>query len=106
MTKYHVLWEIDRSKIPADPKEKISIIMNLLNGAMEGKKSGILSDWGSFTNLTGYFVLNGTDEEVGLFLTKYSSYLKFSQPTLTVSVEQALEIYTKLSKMVTVAPRQ
>jgi hypothetical protein len=92
--------------MPNDPKEKMSILMNLLNEGMDAKKKGLLSDWESFSNLSGYFVMNGTDMEVMQFLTKYSSHLKFSQPTMIVSLEQAIENYTKLAKMVAVAPKQ
>lgn len=100
MTKFFVLWEVDRSSLPATPKEKIGIIMSLCNKVKEDVKSGLLADWGSFSNNSGYFIFNGTDEDVCLYLIKYTTFLKFSKPTIIISIDQAIESYGKLAQLI------
>ena len=95
MTKFLTLWKVDTAKMPVSPEEQISLFTNLLNMVKEDFKNG--GDWGEFTGGgAGYFVSEGTEQEVALALMKYSPYIKFKLfPVL--SVEQVLENIQKIS---------
>lgn len=106
MAKFHVLWEVDKANLPANPREKIGAILKLCAMMKEDMKSGLVSEWGSFSNQHGYSIMNGTDVEICSGMVKYSNLIKFGEPTLVVSIDQSIEIYEKLAKMVAVAPKQ
>ncbi len=96
MTKLLGLWKEDTAKMPVSPEEQITLSTNLLNMIKEDFKIG--GDWGEFVGGgAGYFVTEGTEQEVALVLMKYSPYIKFKLfPVL--SVEQVLENIQKISQ--------
>lgn len=96
MTKFLALWKEDTAKMPVSPEERISLATNLLNMVKEDFKNG--GDWGEFAGGgAGYFVYEGTEQEVALALMKYSPYIKFKMfPVL--SVNQVLENIKKISQ--------
>lgn len=96
MTKFLGLWKEDTAKMPVSPEEQISLSTNLLNMVKEDFKNE--GDWGEFAGGgAGYFVSEGTEQEVALALMKYSPYIKFKLfPVL--SVEQVLENIKKISQ--------
>jgi len=98
MAKFITLWEMDYSKLPDDPEERIRILMKNCNMTKENLKSGAASDWGSFAgSRAGYSIHEGTEEEVALETMKFSPYVKFTvYPVL--SVDQVLENIKKLTK--------
>ena len=79
MAKYLILWEVDQTKIPIDPKERgdgWSLLMAMVRQDIEKE---ITKDWGAFVGQTnGYAVLEGTEVEVMKALQQYWPYLKMS----------------------------
>jgi len=78
MAKYLLLWEVDHSKIPIDPKERgegWSLLMALVRQDIE---IGITKDWGSFLGETqGYSILEGAEIDVMKSLQQYVPFCIF-----------------------------
>jgi len=103
MTRYFIMWEVDKSKMPADPKERLGAVMNLMKIA----KGNNFKDWGNFGFTgKGYCVLEGTEQDAAIFILKYSAFFRFSEPLPVLTVDQSNEVVEKLVKMATVAPKQ
>ena len=79
MGKYLVLWEIDQTKIPVDPKERKdtwSLFMAVIRQDIE---KGLVTDWGGFVGETrGYSINEGTEIEVMNALQQFVPYCIFS----------------------------
>jgi hypothetical protein len=78
MGKYLVLWEVDQTKIPLDPKERgegWSFLMAMIRQDIE---KGITKDWGSFVGeSSGYAVNEGTELEVMKSLQQFVPFCTF-----------------------------
>ena len=97
MAKYLSLWEIDKSKIPVDPKERgqgWSLFMAMVKDNLE---KGLTKDWGAFVGETsGYSILEGTEVEVGSYLQKFVPFASFKLFPIA-SFSQVEEIIKSLS---------
>jgi hypothetical protein len=78
MGKYLLLWEIDQTKIPIDPKERgdgWGLLMAMIRQDIE---KGIIKDFGSFVGENnGYAIMEGTELEVMNTLAQYVPYCIF-----------------------------
>ncbi len=78
MGKYLVLWEVDQTKIPVDPKERgdgWGVLMAMIRKDIE---KGLTTDWGSFVGETGGYAVNeGTEVEVMNGLQQYVPFCTF-----------------------------
>ncbi len=78
MGKYLVLWEVDQTKIPIDPKERgegWSLLMAIVKQDME---KGITKDFGAFVGENkGYSVHEGTELELMNSLAQYVPFCIF-----------------------------
>ena len=78
MGKFLVLWEIDQTKIPIDPKERgdgWSLLMAMVKQDIE---KGITKDFGAFVGENqGYSVHEGTELEVMNTLAQYVPFCIF-----------------------------
>jgi hypothetical protein len=78
MGKYLVLWEVDQTKIPIDPKERgdgWGFLMAMIRKDIE---KGLTKDWGSFVGETGGYAVNeGTEVEVMNALQQYVPFCTF-----------------------------
>jgi len=97
MGRYLSLWEIDKSKIPVDPKERgggWSLLMVMVKESLE---KGVTKDWGAFVGETsGYSILEGTEVEVGSYLQKFVPFVSFKLFPIA-SVSQVEEVVKSLS---------
>ena len=79
MGKYLLLWELDRTKIPEDPKERgveFNMFMKLIK---QDIKKGILKDWGLFVGEDhGYSVIQGAEVEVIKTVQQYTPLVYFA----------------------------
>ena len=87
MARYLYLWEIDKTKIPIDPKERGKMWGLLLNVVKQDMEKGITKDWGSFVGETnGFFVAEGDAVEIGLTIQQYVPYVSFkSSPIASIN---------------------
>jgi hypothetical protein len=78
MGKYLVLWEVDQTKIPIDPKERgegWSLLMAMIRQDIE---KGLTKEWGAFVGETNGFAVNeGTELEVMNALAQYVPFCTF-----------------------------
>jgi hypothetical protein len=70
------LWELDRAKMPLDPKERLAGWTKLLNMIKDDVESGGLKDWGAFPGEhAGYAIMEGTELEVLIGAEKYVPFV-------------------------------
>ena len=78
MGKYLVLWEVDRTKIPIDPKERGVGWGALMAMVKQDREKGLTTSWGSFVGENnGYAVFEGTELEVMNALQQYVPFCLF-----------------------------
>jgi hypothetical protein len=78
MGKYMVLWEIDHSKIPVDPKERGAGWGMLMALVRQDFEKGVAKDWGAFlAEANGYAVYEGTEIDVMKALQQYVPFCLF-----------------------------
>ena len=78
MGRYLVLWEIDQTKIPMDPKERGEGWGMLMAMVRQDFEKGLLKDWGAFVGEgAGYTVNEGTEVEVMNGLQQYVPFCTF-----------------------------
>ena len=88
MTKFLVLWEMDTSRLPEDPKEWAKRATVLVNMVKADFKSDKTLDWGMFAGgeLGGYAIYEGSELELTMENMKYAPFIKFkTYPILAVS---------------------
>ena len=78
MGKYLLLWEVDRTRIPIDPKERGAGWGLLMAMVRQDIEKGISKDWGAFVGENnGYAVMEGTELEVMNTIAQYVPYCIF-----------------------------
>ena len=98
MGKYLLLWELDRTKIPADLKERGVEFKMLMKVIKQDIKKGILKDWGVFVGENhGYSVVQGTEVEVIKAIQLYTPLVYFAVHPIA-SVTHAGEMIKTLNK--------
>jgi hypothetical protein len=98
MGKYLSLWEIDRTKIPMDPKERGVGFSMLMEMVKQDIKKGITKDWGVFPGeFNGYSVVEGTEVEIMNQVQRYTPFVYFKVYPIA-SVAQAEEMIKALGK--------
>ena len=97
MGKYLLLWEIDQTKIPIDPKERGAGWGLLIDMVKKDIEKGLIKEWGAFVGeINGYCVVEGNEVEIGNFVQQYVPFVFFkSYPA--ASVDQVSEIVEALS---------
>jgi hypothetical protein len=97
MGKYLVLWEVDRTRVPVDAKERGAAWGLMLDMVKKDIQAGMSKDWGSFVGeLKGYAVAEGTEVEVANMLMQYSPYVSFKVHPIA-SVAQVGDVIKKMS---------
>ena len=99
MAKYLILWEVDPSRAPEDPKERGGAWSLMLDMIKQDMKEGTMTDWGSFVGEgSGYAVAEQQDEvELSKNLQRFFPYVTFMvKPVMTV--EQTAEMAKALTE--------
>ncbi len=79
MGKYLVLWEVEQTRIPVDPKERKDAWSLLMAVVSQDIEKGIVKDWGAFVGeAKGYSIIEGTEVEVMSNLQQFVPYCKFT----------------------------
>jgi hypothetical protein len=95
MGRYLFLWEIDKDKIPMDPKQRADGWLILMGLIRQDFEKGILKDWGAFVSeINGYAVVEGSEVEVELMTNQYIPLVFFEiHPIATADqIEEYLKI--------------
>ena len=78
MGRYLLLWEVDRARIPIDPKERGAGWGLLMAMVRQDIEKGVSKDWGAFVGETnGYAVAEGTEIEILNMTAQYGPYVSF-----------------------------
>ena len=97
MGKYLVLWEVERTKIPIDRKERGTGWTALMSMVRQDIEKGITKDWGAFLGESnGYAVFEGPEVTVMNALQRYVPFVIFKTHPIA-SENQVNEIIKALS---------
>ena len=78
MAKYMVLWEVDTSRTPEDPKAKKAQWLGFSELTAKMLKDGTAKDWGIFAGEgCGYVIFEGTNVALSTFLNRWVPFVKF-----------------------------
>jgi len=78
MARYLLLWEVDQTKIPINPKERGAGWGALMNMVRQDREKGLTKDWGAFVGESrGYAVNEGSELEVMKALQQYVPFVRF-----------------------------
>jgi len=78
MGKYLLLWEVDKTRVPTDPKERGAGWGLLMAMVRQDIEKGISKDWGAFVGETnGYAIAEGTEVEILNMTAQYVPYCIF-----------------------------
>ncbi len=98
MAKYLLLWEVDTTRVPEDPKERGAGWSVLIAMTKQDLQKGIMKDWGAFVGeINGYVVAEGSEIEIGKMIQQYIPFVTFKTRAVG-SVSQVDEIVKALSK--------
>lgn len=94
MGKYLLLWEMDQTRIPVDPKERETIWGPLMDMVKQDIEKGIFKDWGSFVGETkGYTIAEGTEEEIENMVKQYIPFVQFE--VHPIAVDEGIKALSK-----------
>lgn len=97
MGRYLVLWEMDHSRIPVDPKERASGFKPLVAMVKQDIEKGKIKEWGGFAGEgRGYEVFDGTEMELTIHLQQFVPFVDFEVHPL-VSIGQIEEMILAMS---------
>ena len=97
MGRYLLLWKVDPTKVPVNPKERAAAWKPLIDAVKRDMEKGIMKDWGTFVGeLKGYAVVEGTVLEIQTTLQQYIPYVLFEVHPIG-SLEQMEELIKVLS---------
>jgi hypothetical protein len=87
MGKYLLVWRLDPSRVPVDPKERARAWSGLMAMVKKDLEKGISKDWGAFIGeSSGYAIAEGSETEVSIMTQQYSPYVAFeTHPIMSAS---------------------
>ena len=96
MPKFFVKWQVDPTKIPANPEEMAKSWLAMLEMTKADINAGKLKDWGMDAGASwGYGIMQEASEaEVFTDLLKWIPYIQF-EVTPVLTVEQVVESIKK-----------
>lgn len=78
MARYMVLWEVDTSRTPEDPKEKKAQLRGFGDVVVKQMKEGRIKDWGVFGGeMRGFTIFEGSIADLHLFNTMWLPFVRF-----------------------------
>ncbi len=86
MGKYLMLWELDTTKIPDDPKARGQAWLAMLDMVKEDLKSGMHTEWGTFVGeMKGYAVSVGDEVELAKRMQQFFPFVTFTtHPVMSI----------------------
>ena len=76
MAKYMVLWEIDTSRTPEDPKAKKAQLRGFGDVVVKQMKEGKIKEWGVFAGeMCGFTIFEGSVTDLHIFNTLWVPFV-------------------------------
>ena len=96
MAKYLLLWELNRDKIPDDPKARGEGWMMMIDMIKEDIKKGIHSEWGSYVGeMKGFTVSESEPVELANNLQRFVPFVNFEVHQV-LNVDEVAKVATAL----------
>jgi len=85
MGRYLLLWDLNLSLVPIDPKDREGGYKLLMGLVRQDLERGMTADWGCFVGEeSGYCIVEGSEVDVMNMVQQYSPYVIFqSHPIAT-----------------------
>ena len=97
MAKYLVLWELNNSLAPVDPKERGAAWLAMMEMIKQDLAEGRDSDWGCFVGETkGYTITEQDDVTMMKNLQRFFPFVTFKAMPV-VTVDQIVEVAKSLT---------
>ena len=98
MAKFLLLWKMDHTKIPIDPKERAAGWKPLMDMVKQDLEKGVTKEWGVFAGEPrGFWVVEGTVAEVDSLAQQYVPFAEFETHPL-VSMSEVDEMIERMSQ--------
>ena len=92
MAKYLVLWELDMSRAPVDPKERAAAWGMMVDVVKQDLKEGKDTDWGCFVGeARGYAISERSEVDLMKDLQRFYPFITFKTYSV-VSIDQLAEV--------------
>ena len=90
MTRFYMRWQMNPLTVPVNPEERGKLWITMLEMVKAELKSGMLTDWGIWFDLSGGYAFADTDEvSLHAAILKWMPYIVYDiKPVL--SVDQVL----------------
>ena len=76
MGRYLVIWEVEKSHIPVDPKERGEAWALMMAMTKEDIEKGIIKEWSVVVGESrGFNIAEGTEVEISNMIQKYVPYI-------------------------------
>ena len=96
MAKYLILWELDTSRMPEDPKERGAAWTMMTDMIKQDMKAGTIGDFGSYVGGgIGYSVAEGSELEIAQLMQKFVPFVQFEVHQV-MAVDQIAELAKSL----------
>ena len=96
MSKFLNLWEMDYSRMPADPKERMAMQKKQLEAVIKMLNEGEIIDWGIFPGGgSGFGISEGTEADALRRAMQFIPYAKF-QTFPVLSASEVVEVMKSL----------
>jgi hypothetical protein len=98
MGKYLLLWEVARTTIPVNPKERGAGFNMLLEMVKQDMKKGLTKDWGAFVGEhRGFSVVEGNEVEILNQVQRFTPFVYFTvHPIASLAqIEEMTAVLTK-----------
>ena len=97
MAKYLILWELDDSRMPEDPKERGAAWTMMADMVKQDMKAGTHDDWGSYVGGgKGYAISEGSELEIAQLMQKFVPFVKFEVHQV-MTIDQVAELAKSLT---------
>jgi hypothetical protein len=100
MPRYLSLWEIDPSKMPNDPKERLTLLKKMSDMTKKTLKEHPGSEWGAFVGENGGFSISSTSAtpvELTAVSQMFLPYVQFKVHQV-ISSEEFDEVFKALQQ--------
>lgn len=98
MPKYLMLFEVNSSMMPADPKERGTLWGGMMEMLKQDVKEGKMSDWGCFVGETnGYSIGEQSEVDLAKDLQRFYPFVTF-KVFQVMSIDQIAEVAKSLTE--------
>ena len=89
MARYMVLYEVDTSRTPEDPKAKKAQLLGFDELVVKNLKEGVIKDFGIFAGeRNGYIIFEGSGVDLYALTTMWVPFVKFTAREI-ITVDEA-----------------